>query len=132
VSEKVARGGAIEVNPHALHSFGVALGGEVHGNVKPHAQRLTITFADGVAFGAHNPSADLQAAASAYHDCLAGVTQQLAAVVDAVTVLADSAQTIASRYATSDALAHAKANDVLNVLYAPKPPAPVKAVSRYV
>lgn len=108
--------GSIKVNPHTLHAFGTSLGDDVHKQVKPHADRLRLVFADGVSFGERNPSADLQAAAVAYHDCLVGVNQQLQAVVDAVSVLADSAQKIAERYASSDTLADARAKDVQAVL----------------
>lgn len=105
-------GGGIEVNPHTLHAFGTSLGDEIHKDVKPHAQRLTIVFSDGVTFGSRNPSTDLRAAAIAYHDCLAGVNQQLIAVVGAVAALADSAVTIATRYASADSLAQLKTSDV--------------------
>lgn len=106
-------GRSIEVNPQVLHTFGTNLGDEVYKNIRPGAQRLNIVFADGVRFGARSPSADLSAAAATYHDCLAGITQQLNAVVDAAAVLADSAESIAKRYATSDALATVRTADVL-------------------
>lgn len=110
--------GGIEVNPHRLHEFGTELSDDVHRSVRPTADRLRLVFEDGVTFGAGNPSAELQYAAAAYHDCLAGVNAQLLAVIESASVLADSAQQIAARYASSDSLADAKAKDVLNTFQA--------------
>jgi hypothetical protein len=106
------------VNPHQLHEFGAELSDDVHRSVRPAADRLRLIFEDGVTFGASSPSADLKYAAAAYHDCLAGVNAQLHAVVESASVLADAAQQIAARYASSDTLADAKAKDVLNAFQA--------------
>lgn len=108
--------GAIEVNPSRLHEFGASVAAEVHRHVRPQATRLNLVFADGVTFGQGNPSADLSAAITAYRECLTGMSAQMEALVETVGTIADAAEQIASRYASSDALAAAKAKDVLSAL----------------
>jgi hypothetical protein len=107
---------AINVDIDGLHTFAGAIEDEVEGNFQPHASRLFNMYADGVPFGASNPSGELHAAKLKYHDCLTGVTETMTAYINASKILVTAIQAAAVRYSDADALAHANAQDVERIL----------------
>jgi hypothetical protein len=107
---------SINVDIDGLHTFAGAVEDEIEGNFQPHAGRLFSTYADGVPFGAGNPSGELHAAKLKYHDCLTGVTETMAAYINASKILVTAIQAAAVKYADADALAHAHAQDVEQIL----------------
>jgi hypothetical protein len=106
----------IQIETGSVHELASALRTEVYTNLQPHTERLFGRYAPGVTFGTKNPSADLQAVREKYRDCLVGTVDQLAAYINASTVLMDAAIEIASRYRTADALAQADVKDIDEVM----------------
>ncbi|GAA1823241.1 hypothetical protein HC028_15695 [Planosporangium flavigriseum] len=107
---------AINVDIDGLHSFAGAIEDEVEGNFRPHTTRLFSTYSGGVPFGPDNPSGEVHAAKLKYHDCLTSATEAMTAYINASKVLVAAIKEAAAKYADSDALAHASAQDVERIL----------------
>jgi hypothetical protein len=107
---------AIHVDGASVQQLASALQTEVRGNLAPHTDRLFQGYAPGAAFGTRNPSLDLHAVRVRYRDCLQATVDQLAAYIDASSVLVAAATEIAFRYRTVDELAAACVQDVDAVL----------------
>jgi hypothetical protein len=107
---------SINVHIDGLHSFAGAIEDEVEGNFKPHTTRLFSTYAGGVPFGADNPSGEVHAAKLKYHDCLTSATEAMTAYINASKILATAIKEAAAKYSDADALAHASAQDVEQIL----------------
>lgn len=112
----VGAGSAIDIDTRSLRSFAALIEADLNGTIRPYTDRLLSTFSAGVGFGLRNPGDDLQAAIATYHDCLASTTQQLAAIVNAATILVDAACQIATEYASADALSGATTAKVTQAL----------------
>jgi hypothetical protein len=82
----------------------------------PHAAVVKQLYANGVQFGAANPSGVVHAARLKYYDCLVAISQQLDSYVEASVILADAARTAAERYGRADALSHAHMRDLEQLL----------------
>ena len=67
---------------------------------------------DGVAFGARSPSGEVQAARTAYHDCLTRAYEALHSYVHTSEVLLTAAHKVAEMYADADQLSTARMQDV--------------------
>jgi hypothetical protein len=115
-SDWLASWQAIQVDTASVQQLAAALSTEVYGNFAPHTEWVFQGYAPGVAFGARNPSLDLHAVRSRYADCLQTTVDQLAAYIDASSVLVAAAVEIAFRYRTVDELAAASVQDVDAVL----------------
>jgi hypothetical protein len=102
----------VEVDVGGLHAFAGAVDAEVDANLRPHAERLVDAYAPGVRFGTDTISGEVRAARLRYHECLVGVTEQLAACVNASKILSAAARAVARRYAGADALSAAAVGDV--------------------
>jgi hypothetical protein len=102
----------IQIEAGSVRQLASDLRTEVYSNLQPHATRLFGRYSPGVAFGAKNPSDDLHAARTKYHECLTGTVDQLAAYINASSILLDAAIEIATRYQTADALAGATVQDI--------------------
>jgi hypothetical protein len=106
----------IQIEAGSVREWASALRTEVNTNLQPHTERLFGRYAPGVAFGAKNPSAGLHAVRAKYRECLTGTVDQLAAYINASTILVGTAIEIASRYQTADALAQANVQDIDDAL----------------
>lgn len=109
-------GPAIDIDTRSLGSFAALLEGDLNGTVRPGIDRLLATFAGGAGFGSRNPGEDVRTAVTAYHDCLVATTQQLAAYINATTILVDAARRITTEYTSADALAGASTAKVTQAL----------------
>jgi hypothetical protein len=107
---------AIEVDTGSVQRLAAALETEVRGNLEPHIGRVYQGYSYGTAFGTRSPSLELHAVRERYKDCLKGTVDQLAAYVEASTILVAAAAEIAIRYRTVDELASATVADVDRVL----------------
>jgi hypothetical protein len=106
----------IQIEAGSVRDLASALQTEVSINLQPHTERLFGRYAPGVTFGTKNPSPDLHTVRKKYGECLTGTVDQLAAYINASTILLDTAIEIASRYETADALAQANVQDVDDAL----------------
>ncbi len=106
----------IQIEAGSVRDLASALQTEVYTNLQPHTERLFGRYAPGVAFGAKSPSADLHTVRAKYRECLTGTVDQLAAYINASTILLDAAIEIASRYQSADALASANVQDIDDVM----------------
>ena len=95
----VTAGDVLLVHTPSLQSFARALGSS--GTVA--ANDVRVMFANGAVFGAGHPSADVVAAIDTYIGCLGAMTGQLAAHVNAASILAEAGERIAREYASADA-----------------------------
>lgn len=102
---------AIEVDVDGLREFARTVDAQLRANLRPHTATLLDSYAQGVTFGAANPSGDLHLAKQRYEQCLASVTRQLAAYVAAAEAIVVAADAVAQRYQQVDALSAARATD---------------------
>jgi hypothetical protein len=102
----------IKTDTDSLHGFAGAVNADVDGNFRPHTTRLFDTYAGGVPFGAKNPSGEVHAAKTRYHECLTGVTEAMTGYINASKILATAITEIAHRYSDADAMARANGQDV--------------------
>jgi len=107
---------AIQVDTGSVQQLATALVTEVHGNLEPHVGAVYQGYAVGTAFGTKNPSVELHAVRRRYNDCLTGTVDQLAAYVEASSILVAAATEIALRYRTADELAAADVAAIDGVL----------------
>lgn len=117
-SVSVQAGLVIDIDTRSLGSFATLVEDDLTGTVRPNTDRLLATFSGGVGFGVRNPGEDVRTAVAAYYDCLVSTTQQLAAYVNAATILIDAARQITTEYASTDALAGASTAKVTEALTA--------------
>lgn len=108
-----ARDGDIAVDLEALDQFAMAMVTGVQGNILPNADRLASTFGAGVQFGANNPSVDVQALVSKYHQCLQAINDQLYTYGVYARSLIETARQISLNYRNADALAKATTQNLL-------------------
>jgi hypothetical protein len=107
---------AISVHIDGLRSFAGAIEDEVEANFRPHTTRLFSTYAGGVPFGADNPSGEVHAAKVKYHECLTSASDTMTAYINASKILVTAIREAAARYSDADALAHANAQEVEQIL----------------
>jgi len=107
---------AIEVDAAAGRQLAATLQCEVHGNLEAHVREVYQGYAAGTTFGTKDPRVDLPAVGRRYQECLAGTVDQLAAYVEASSILVAAASEIALRYRTADELAAANVTDIDNML----------------
>jgi hypothetical protein len=103
---------AIDVDLQGLEDFATLLRGEVDGNLRPYSDEIIREHSDGVAFGARSPSSEVQAARTAYHDCLTKAYEALHSYVHTSEVLLTAAQKVAELYTNADQLSTARMNDI--------------------
>jgi hypothetical protein len=101
----------ISVHVDALEAFAQAvdalMSDHVHG-----ISTVTSVLGSGVPFGLYSPSDDVHAAQTAYGDAATGMTDQLHQFVIGLTILADAARQISTRYRTVDTLRRASVEDI--------------------
>src|SRR4051812_16948269 len=107
---------AINVDLRGLEDFASLLRGEVDANLRPYSDEIIREHSDGVAFGARSPSGEVQAARTAYHDCLTRAYEALHSYVHTSEVLLTAAHKVADMYAGADQLSTARMNDIDNAL----------------
>lgn len=107
---------AIQVDAGSVQQLAATLSAEVDGNLEPNVGRAYAGFAPGTTFGGRSPSLELTAVRVRYNGCLQDTVAQLAAYVEASSVLVAAAVEIAFRYRTSDELAAARVEDIDQVL----------------
>ena len=103
---------SINVDLRGLDDFATLLRGEVDGNLRPYSDEIIREHSDGVAFGARSPSGEVQAARTAYHDCLTRAYEALHSYVHTSEVLLTAAHKVAEMYADADQLSTARMQDV--------------------
>lgn len=103
---------SINVDLRGLDDFATLLRGEVDGNLRPYSDEIIREHSDGVAFGARSPSGEVQAARTAYHDCLTRAYEALHSYVHTSEVLLTAAHKVAEMYASADQLSTARMQDV--------------------
>ena len=101
----------ISVHVDALEAFAQAVDSVMDDHVHS-ISTVSSVLASGVPFGLYSPSGDVQAAKTAYGDAAAGLTDQLQHFVIGMTILADAARQISTRYRTIDALRRASVQDI--------------------
>jgi hypothetical protein len=106
----------IQVDAASVQQLASALFAEVHGSLAPHTERVFRGYAPGATFGGRSPSLDLLAVRLRYRDSLQATVEQLAAYIEASSVLVAAATEIAFRYRNVDELAAARVEDVDQVL----------------
>jgi hypothetical protein len=107
---------AIQVDIGSVQQLATNLVTEVKGNLEPNVDRVYAGYASGTTFGGKSPSLELQAIRQKYDDCLKATVAQLAAYVEASSILVAAAVEIAFRYRTTDELAAASMADIDGVL----------------
>jgi hypothetical protein len=103
---------SINVDLGGLEDFATLLQGEVDGNLRPYSDEIIREHSDGVTFGARSPSSEVQAARTAYHDCLTRAYEALQSYVHMSEVLLTAAHKVAETYANADQLSTARMTDV--------------------
>ena len=101
----------ISVHVDALEAFAQSVDALMSDHVHGISTVATV-LGSGVPFGLYSPSGDVQAAKTAYGDAAAGMTDQLHQFVIGLTILADAARQISTRYRTVDALRGASVEDI--------------------
>ena len=101
----------ISVHVDALEAFAQAVDALMSDHVHGISTVVTV-LGSGVPFGLDSPSGDVQAAKIAYGDAASGMTDQLRQFVIELTILADAARQISTRYRTVDALRGASVADI--------------------
>lgn len=107
---------AIDVDVDGLREFAATVDAQLSANLRPHTAALLGSYAQGVTFGAGNPSADLRLARLRYQECLAAVTRQLTGYLAAAEAVVAAATSVAERYGQVDALSAARLADVERAL----------------
>jgi hypothetical protein len=102
----------LSVDLKALTDVAAALRQEVAGNLQRHITQLNSAYGMGVSFGYASHSDNMKEARKVYHDCLVRATSLLSSCVAAGEALATAVDVIAQRYATTDAMAKARADEV--------------------
>src|SRR4029078_8756069 len=95
---------SINIDLRGLDDFATLLRSEVDGNLRPYSDEIISEHSDGVAFGARSPSGEVQAARTAYHDCLTRAYEALHSYVHTSEVLLTAAHNVAELYASADQL----------------------------
>jgi hypothetical protein len=106
----------LTIHLDGLSDVAAALRQEVDGNLVRHITQLHSAYSMGVDFGSASHSANVSEARKVYHGCLVQVTKLLSGYVQAGEALATAIDTVVQRYGSSDAMAHARADDVSQAL----------------
>jgi hypothetical protein len=106
----------LSIHLGGLSDVAAVLRQEVDGNLVGHIMQLHSAYGMGVDFGSASHSANVSEARKVYHGCLVQVTKLLSGYVQAGDALATAIDTVVGRYGSSDAMAHARAEDVSQAL----------------
>ncbi len=102
----------LTIHLDGLSDVAAALRQEVDGNLVRHITQLHSAYGMGVDFGSASHSPNVSQARKVYHSCLVQVTKLLSGYVQAGDALATAIDTVVKEYGSSDAMAHARADDV--------------------
>jgi hypothetical protein len=120
----------LRVDTHSLQAFGTFMRRELDQNIGPMAARVGPTLMNGAMVAGQLPSGDVEAMNAKHSLCVDQMSAQLESFTTKMAIIADAAQTIAARYATSDALSKATlegitpAFDTATASDTPPPPLP--------
>jgi hypothetical protein len=106
----------IEVELKGLTDFAGSVDLAVDGNFAPRTGDLQNEYACGVRFGFGNPSGNVRAAMTKYHDALTMIMRQVESYIESSRILADAARKAAERYGSVDAMSAAQSQDVQKLL----------------
>jgi hypothetical protein len=101
-------GGSVQqfrVDLRTLKAFGEFVRRELDENIAPMATRVNQALGNGAVVGPKIPSVDLHSMNSKHGECVDAMRQQLTSYTVNMSIIADAAQAIASRYTSSDTLA---------------------------
>lgn len=100
----------------ACIDFGGRLRGDLDGSLRPGTAKITDRFKEGVGFGLHSGSNEVNAAARRYYTCLTASTDLMAAYLRESEIISSAAADIATAYGRVDAFSCAKSEDVRDTL----------------
>ena len=107
-----SEGTQIRVDLDGLHDFARKLRQETDATMRRCLDKVTLTLATGTPFGVHSASGNVFAAKARYRTSAVRAVETMRQYVLMAEALADAAETIANRYAGSDAFAAARAGEV--------------------